>query len=100
MVDEIFKHKEVQSNGEIIEYRILRVPCSPQNPEGFSYSCVYIRKGERLVGYDNFEGHEKSGMRHHKHIKGRIIPYDYVDEWKLIQDFNDDVEKIERGIIS
>lgn len=79
--------------------KIIRVPKSDKNPEGISYSLVYIRNGKRLLGYDNFEGHEKEGNIHHKHIKDRIIPYEFRDEWKLIEDFNNDVEKIKSGVI-
>ncbi|MBI4147674.1 hypothetical protein HY490_00110 [Candidatus Woesearchaeota archaeon] len=39
------------------------------------------------------------GSNHHKHIKDRIIPYEFVDEWKLAEDFADDVDKIKRGVI-
>ncbi len=99
VAEEIFLHKEVKETGDIIELRIFRVPCTEDNPEGISYSCVYIHNGIRLIGYDNFEGHKKEGMRHHKHIKGRMSLYEFVDEWKLIADFNDDVEKIKQGVI-
>lgn len=99
MAEEIFTYKETRENGDIIELRIFRVPKSPQNPEGISYSCVYIRNGERLVGYDNFEGHEQEGMRHHRHVKDRVMPYEFIDEWTLIQEFMEDVEKINRGVI-
>ena len=51
------------------------------------------------MGYDNFEGHLKEGNSHHKHIKDQVIPYQFVDEWKLIADFNEDIEKIKRGTI-
>ena len=99
MAEEIFTYRETREHGDIIEMRILRVPPSPQNPEGVSYSCVYIRDGKRLVGYDNFEGHEKEGLRHHRHIRERIVPYEFSDEWTLIRDFMEDVEKIDRGVI-
>ncbi len=99
VAEEIFFHKEVMQNGNIREMRIFRVPCTEENPEGISYSCVYIREGVRIIGYDNFEGHEKEGMRHHKHIKNRIVPYQFIDEWQLIADFNEDVEKIESGVL-
>ncbi len=96
---EIFRHKLIEENGDIIEIKILKVPTSEQNSEGVSYSLVYIREGKRLVGYDNFEGHLKEGSSHHKHIKDQVIPYQFVDEWKLIADFNEDIEKIKRGTI-
>ena len=98
MAEEIFNFKHIEENGDIIEMRILKVPKSEQQPEGVAYSLVYIRKGARLVGYDNFEGHGER-LRHHKHVKGRIIPYAFVDEWTLVEDFVNDIEKIKRGVI-
>lgn len=97
--EEILVHKETEENGVIIEIRIFRVPISDKNKEGVSYSLVYIRNGERLMGFDNFEGHEKDGKRHHKHVREQIIAYNFVDIWKLINDFNEEVEKVRRGII-
>ncbi len=74
---------------------VYKVSKSEQNPDGISYSFVFIRDGERLIGYDNFEGHGEIG-RHHKHIKDRIIKYEFVDEWKIFEDFNEDIEKIKK----
>ena len=94
--EEIFVHKQGEENGDIIEIRIFRVPISDKNKEGISYSLVYIRNKERIIGFDNFEGHEKEGKRHHKHVKGQIIAYEFVDIWKVINDFNNEVEKIKK----
>ncbi len=58
-----------------------------------------IKDSKRLIGFDNFEGHKKEENSHHKHIKENIIPYTFVDEWKLIGDFNEEVEKIKKGIL-
>lgn len=99
MAEEIFYHKQIEDNTDIIEMRIWKVPKSKEYPEGIRYSLVYIRHGKRLVGYDNFGGHSKDGNFHHKHIKNKIIHYDFKDEWKLIEDFNEDVEKIRKGAI-
>lgn len=98
VTEEIFSHKHIEENGDITEISILRVPKTVQNPNGVTYSLVYVRNGERLIGYDNFEGHAEIAP-HHKHLKDKLMPYDFVDEWKLIEDFMQDVEKIKRGII-
>ncbi len=98
MTEEIFIHKHVEENGDIIEMRILKVPKTPRQPEGINYSLVYIRKGKRLVGYDNFEGHGEK-LRHHRHIRDHIEPYIFIDEWKLIEDFMVDVENVKQGVI-
>ncbi len=51
---------------EIVEIKIWKVPRSEEYPEGFKYSLVYVRKGKRVLGYDNYQGHG-----HHKHIDTR-----------------------------
>ncbi len=98
-MEEIFRHKHIEENGDIIEIKIIKVPISTQNLEGISYSLVYIRDGKRILGYDNFEGHKKEGSSHHKHINQQVIPNTFIDEWKLIEDFNEDIEKIKQGTI-
>ena len=55
---------------------------------------VYISNGKRLVGYDNYHG-----KGHHRHICGREEPYAFVDEWKTIEDFTANMEKIRSGVI-
>ena len=99
VTEETFIHKQTEENGDIIDMRIFKVDISKLNPQGISYSLVYIRDGKRLIGYDNFEGHAFEKGSHHRHIKERIEPYEFVDEWKLLEDFNKDVEKIKRGTI-
>ena len=73
--EEIFVHKQTEKDGdviEIIEIKIYRVPVSDRNKEGVSYSLVYIRNEQRIIGFDNCEGHEKDGNTHHKHITTTI----------------------------
>lgn len=72
--------------------------CVRHKSEGIAYSCVYIRKGKRLLGYDN-ENHGMGKSNHHKHVKDKITPYEFVDEWKVIEDFVNDIEKIKRGVL-
>mgnify|MGYP001576991938 FL=1 len=100
MAKVIFEHKETAANGDIVEIHIFEVPKSEKQPEGVSYTMAYIRNGERIVGYDNFEGHLFEGSSHHKHVLGRILPYEFVDEWKAIEDFYIEIEKAkQRGLI-
>ncbi len=93
MAKVVFEYKHEENNGDIIEIHIFEVPKSQKQPEGVSYTLACIRNGERLVGYDNFEGHLFKGRSHHKHIGKRILPYEYVDYWKTIEDFYVDVER-------
>jgi hypothetical protein len=68
------------------------VPVDDEHPEGIRYSFVIIKDGVRLLGYDNFGGHLEHG-RHHKHIGERIIAYQFMDVWKLCEDFSHDWER-------
>jgi len=58
---------------------------------------VYVRQGKRLIAYDNYGEHGR--FRHHRHIKEHIETYEFVDEWKLLDDFDKDIEKIKQGSI-
>ena len=59
---------------------------------GLKYSLVYIREGQRIIGYDNAEG-----KGHHRHYRHREFAYDFRDVDNLIKDFYEDVEKVRRG---
>ena len=54
------------------------------------------QRWQRVIAYDNFEGYEGE-LRHHKHINDRIIPYKFIDEWTLMEDFAKDIEKLRTG---
>ncbi len=99
MFREPYEWHFTDQNGDQIHIKIRYVKHSLKQPEGIVYSFVYIKNGERLVGYDNFEGHTKEGSNHHKHIKDRIIAYKFIDEWTTIQEFHEDIEKIRRGTL-
>ena len=100
MAKKAFEYKEIKDNGDILQIRVWRVEKSEKQPDGVSYSMVYIRNGERLIGHDNFEGHAKGGSNHHRHIEDRVFPYEFVDEWKAIEDFYIEIEKArQRGLI-
>ena len=93
MLELIFEHKHRHKN-YIVEIKIYKVPKDKWHPEGFHYSLVLIKDGKRILGYDNYE---RKG--HHIHRYNKELPYEFVDEWKLIGDFNKDVEKITKGEI-
>jgi len=88
----IFEHKEIDEN-YLIEMKIVKVEKDEYNPEGIKYSLVVIERKtkKRLLGFDN---HEKKG--HHMHKLGRELKYHFIDEWKLIEDFMNEYEKIKR----
>ena len=93
MPEPVFEHKHRDKN-YIIDIKIYKVPKDKWHPEGFHYSLVLIRDGKRVLGYDN---HERKG--HHLHKGSKEMPYEFVDEWKLIEDFYNNVKKITKGEI-
>jgi len=88
----LFYRKNVEAGGDVVEMKIWEVPRSRKTPEGLKYSLVYIRRGKRLVGYDNAEG-----KGHHKHMGNLEAPYSFEGVDRLIGDFLADVEKIRKG---
>jgi len=91
MAEPIFEHKHIHKN-YIVDIKIYKVPKDKFHPEGFQYSLVLIKDGKRILGYDN---HEKRG--HHIHRGSMEIEYEFVDEWKLIEDFYEEVKKLTKG---
>mgnify|MGYP001601072723 FL=1 len=69
--------------------KIERVEKTGQYSEGVRYSLSYIKEGKTVLRYDNHAGHP-----HHKHIGTKRIPYEFHDEWKLIEDFMEDLKKL------
>jgi hypothetical protein len=88
----IFYRKNIEPNGDIVEMRIWRIPSPKRLPSGLKYSLVYIRGGQRIIGYDNAEG-----KGHHRHYGRKEFSYDFRDVDNLIKDFYEDVEKVRRG---
>lgn len=80
----------------MIEMKIVRVRKDVDYPDGIKYSLVVIdrKNAKRILGFDN---HERRG--HHMHRLERELPYVFVDEWKLIEDFNREFEKIKRRLL-
>ena len=81
----ILHTKEIKGD-EIIEVKIWQVKKRPRTPHGLKFSIVYIKKGKRLLGYDNAEG-----KGYHKHYFDKEEPYDFKDIWKLLDDFKRDL---------
>ncbi len=89
IIKEIFSHKQVKDNGDIVDIKIEQVEKNEQYLEGFRYSLSYIREGKTVLRYDNHAGHA-----HHKHIGDKRKPYEFKDEWQLIADFEEDLKKL------
>jgi Family of unknown function (DUF6516) len=94
-----------------VECHVRRVPVSPERPNGVDYGlCLINPEGERMVCYDN--AHAISTGRvpsrklivphdhRHRHRRGAVEPYAYVNAGQLVTDFWVDVEQVlkEEGI--
>lgn len=76
-------------HGGVVEMIVWSVPSPvPPSEHGFKYRLVFVREGQRLVGYDN-----ERGKGDHKHIGGRELKYRFTDIDTLVGDFLRDVEK-------
>ncbi|NDG40943.1 MAG: hypothetical protein EBY28_16610 [Betaproteobacteria bacterium] len=76
--------------GGVVEMVVFRVPRPvPPAAHAFKYRLVFVRGGERLVGYDN-----ERGKGDHKHLLSQQMVYVFVDIDRLIADFLGDVEKL------
>ncbi len=77
-------------HGGVVEMTVWSVPLPVQPSEhAFKYRLVFVRGGQRLVGYDN-----ERGKGDHKHIGGREYKYRFTDIDTVVGDFLRDVEKL------
>ena len=64
-----------QVHGGVVEMVVWRVPQPvPPSAHGFKYRLVFVREGQRLVGYDN-----ERGKGDHKHLRDVQVNYTFVD---------------------
>ena len=84
----ILKTKTAHADG-VVEMVVWALP-KPLSPSShaFKYRLVFVRDGQRIVGYDN-----ERGKGDHKHLGDAQMPYRFKDIDKLIADFIADVEK-------
>jgi hypothetical protein len=77
-------------HGGVVEMTVWSVPLPvPPSEHAFKYRLVFVRGGQRLVGYDN-----ERGKGDHKHMGGREHRYRFTDIDTLVADFLRDVEKL------
>lgn len=85
----VTEHRSVAQDGSIIQFIIWKVPKPvPPTDHGFKYRMVFIRDGERVVGFDN-----ERGKGDHMHLDGKEYPYSFTSIARLIEDFLSEVEK-------
>ena len=85
----VFHEKVVEPDNSIIEVKVWSVPATSNKPHGFKYSLVYIKNGERVLGFDNHEGRGD-----HRHFKGTEHPYQFKTIDLLFEDFYKDVRRL------
>lgn len=86
----LFKTRSAHSGG-IVEMVVWQVPEPvPPSEHPFKYRLVFVRDGERVVGYDN-----ERGKGDHKHLGQRELRYKFVDIDTLMADFLRDVEAMQ-----
>ena len=74
--------------GGVIEMVVWAVPKAvPPSDHGFKYRLVFVRGGQRVVGYDN-----ERGKGDHRHLGSVETAYRFVDVPTLLEDFMRDVE--------
>ncbi len=77
-------------HGGLVEMTVWSVPSPvPPSQHAFKYRLVFVRDGQRVVGYDN-----ERGKGDHKHMGGRESRYRFTDIDTLVSDFLRDVEKL------
>jgi len=92
MKAELLHHaKKVNPDGDIIEVTICKVPVSKDKAFGVKYSLVFIRDGERKIGYDNSEG-----KGDHKHIGNKEVSYKFTTVRKPFEDFYRDLMEVQK----
>jgi hypothetical protein len=73
----------------VIQVTIWKVPEPvPPSEHGFKYRLVYVRNGQRVVGFDN-----ERGKGDHCHLDGKEFPYTFISLEQLGEDFSAEVSK-------
>ena len=84
----LYREKRSYAGG-VIEMIVWQVPAPvPPSAHPFKYRLAFIQDGKRVVGYDN-----ERGKGDHKHLGKREMPYQFVDEVRLLADFWQDVKE-------
>lgn len=95
MAPVVFQARDVIAGGKCLqEVRISTFSPGAEFPEGIRYSLCLIDlvSGEMVLLYDIHRG-----KPHHRHLRGGEVPYDFVDENQLLDDFLREVDLILEG---
>jgi hypothetical protein len=73
----------------VIQVTVWKVPKPvPPSEHGFKYRLVYVKNGQRVVGFNN-----ERGKGDHCHLDGQEYPYTFVSLEQLGEDFAAEVAK-------
>lgn len=73
----------------VIQVIVWKVPKPvPPSEHGFKYRLVYVKNGQRVVGFNN-----ERGKGDHCHLDGQEYPYTFVSLEQLGEDFAAEVAK-------
>lgn len=85
----VYYKKQLYGDG-IVEMVVWRLPKpEPDRPHGYKYRLLFVRDGQRVVGYDN-----ERGKGDHRHHGDREAPYCFTDVPALLRDFWDDIRRL------
>lgn len=79
----IYYFKELVQGKYVLEQTIHGVPLDDRYPDGVKYSLIFLdtKTGNRVL----MDNHQPKGP--HVHLGEQEIPYDYIDDEKLLTDF-------------
>ena len=79
----IYDFKEAVQGKYVLEQTIHAVPLDNRYPDGVKYSLIFLdaKTGDRVL----MDNHHPKGP--HVHLGEEEIPYEYVDDEKLLTDF-------------
>lgn len=79
----VYWHKARLQERYVLEMEIYKLSKSARYPEGIKYGLVLmdLRTGNKVL----MDNHHPKG--HHIHLNDKEIPYRYLDENKLVEDF-------------
>ena len=91
----VYREEDEKPDGSRYEMVAWQVPVSEDFPQGLKYSFQYMdADGDTLLRYDNAPYHLDVG-RHHRHPpEGDITKLEFTGLSDLIEDFQNEVNKI------
>jgi hypothetical protein len=86
----IVRERVVYPDGDIVEMVVWMLPEPvPPTTHGFKYRLVYVRGGQRVLGYDN-----ERGKGDHRHFRGEESTIRFLSIEGLLEAFVAEVEQM------